>query len=209
MMSTVLVAGQGCLFPTRLLVQDSIYDAMVDRIRAFLQNVSIGDPLSPTTMMGPVISQRAVDRIVGYIDEAKARHPGALLAGGNRIGGDLANGFFIEPTVFGDLNNDARIAREEIFGPVLTIIRFKTEEEAIAIANDTTFGLAGYVHTNDLRRAHRVSAALEAGYIGINSFPPMSATAPFGGWKQSGYGKEGGRIGVEEFLRAKNVHLPL
>lgn len=208
-MSAVQLAGQGCLFPTRLLVQDSVYDAMVERVLAHVKGVKIGNPLAADTMMGPVISQRAVDRIMGYIDHTVASRDGKLLTGGKRVGGDLADGYFIEPTVFGDVDNRSRLAQEEVFGPVLSIIRFKTEEEALALANDTRYGLAGYVHTNDLGRAHRVAGGLEAGYIGVNAFPSMAATAPFGGWKHSGYGREGGRISVEEFLRPKNIHIAL
>jgi len=208
-MSVVQTAGQGCLFPTRLLVHENVYDAVVERILSYVKTIRIGDPLDPATDMGPVISERAVNRIMTYIDGAKTSGQSRLLAGGNRVGGDLASGFFIVPTIFGEVEKNATIAREEIFGPVLSIMRFRTEEEALRIANDTPFGLAGFVHTNDLKRAHRVAAALEAGYVSINGFPPMAASTPFGGWKQSGYGREGGRIGIEEFLRPKNVHLPL
>jgi len=208
-MSTVAVAGQGCLFPTRMLVHNSIYDAITERVLAYVRQVKQGDPTDPSTMLGPVISERACERIMGYIDAARREGGGKLLTGGARAGGELASGYFIEPTVFGDVDNSAQIAREEIFGPVLSLIRFETEEEAIRIANDTVYGLAGYVHTQDLRRAHRVARELEAGYIGVNSFPPMPASAPFGGWKQSGQGKEGGRSGIEEFLRLKNVYVPL
>lgn len=207
-MSAVANAGQGCLFPTRLLVEDSVYDGLVARILAYVSRVKQGDPTDPETMIGPVISEAAATRIMGYIEEA--RNGGAtLLAGGARAGGALADGYFIQPTVFGDVDNRMRIAREEVFGPVLSILRFKTEDEAVALANDTDYGLAGYVHTNDLRRAHRVAAALEAGYIGVNGFPPIPVTAPFGGWKQSGSGREGGRAGIEEFLRPKNVYIPM
>lgn len=207
-MSAVANAGQGCLFPTRLLVEDSAYDALVERIVAYVGGVKQGDPLDPETMIGPVISEGAANRIMGYIDEAKGGGA-TLLAGGSRAGGALADGFFIQPTVFGDVDNQMRIAQEEVFGPVLSIIRFKSEEEAVALANDTVYGLAGYVHTNDLRRAHRIAAALDAGYIGVNGFPPIPVTAPFGGWKQSGSGREGGRMGIEEFLRPKNVYIPM
>lgn len=208
-MSAVQMAGQGCLFPTRLLVQDTVYDAVVERVLACLAAVKIGDPLQPNTVMGPVISARAVDRIMGYVDHATTTHSGKLLGGGRRLGGALGDGFFIEPTVFGDVDNNSRLAQEEVFGPILSIIRFKTEDEALALANNTRFGLAGYVHTNDLKRAHRVAGGLEAGYIGVNGFPSMAASVPFGGWKQSGYGREGGRISVEEFLRPKNVHIAM
>ena len=128
------------------------------------------------------------------------------MAGGSRIGGDLADGYFLQPTVFGDVDTKSPLAQEEIFGPVLSIIRFSDEADAIENANDTSYGLAGYVHTRDFSRAHRVAAALDAGYIGINGFPPLPVQAPFGGYKQSGSGREGGREGILEFLRLKNVY---
>ena len=208
-MGTAANAGQGCLLPTRLLVEESIYDSMVQKVCDYVANISVGDPTDPATVMGPVISQGACDRILGYIEDAKQSGAGKLIAGGNRIGGELSNGYFIEPTVFADVDNNSRIAQEEVFGPVLSIIKFSTEEEAIKLANNTQYGLAGYVHTSNLQRAHRVAEELDAGYISVNSFPPMPITAPFGGWKESGYGSENGRAGIEAFLRTKNVYVPL
>jgi aldehyde dehydrogenase (NAD+) len=208
-MGTITSAGQGCLYPTRLLVQDTVYDEVIDLVRAVAESPTIGDPLDPAVTMGPVISESACTRILGYIDAAKATRTGRLVTGGNRVGGDLADGFFIEPTVFVDVDNASPIAQEEVFGPVLSVIRFHDEEEAIRLANDTRFGLAAYVHTRDLVRAHRVVDDLEAGYIGVNSFPPMPATAPFGGTKLSGFGVEGGRAGIEEYVHQKNVYIPL
>jgi acyl-CoA reductase-like NAD-dependent aldehyde dehydrogenase len=208
-MSTVAAAGQGCLFPTRMLVHDSVYEAMVERVKAYVDKISIGDPMDPATVMGPVISEGACSRIMGYIEDTQNTKAGRLVTGGERIGGDLSKGYFIPPTIFADVDNNSRIAQEEVFGPVLSIIRFSKEEEAVRMANDTKFGLAGYLHTKDLKRAHRVAADLEAGYIGVNGFPPLPVTAPFGGWKQSGFGSEGGRAGIDEFLRTKNVYLTL
>lgn len=202
-------AGQGCLFPTRLLVEESIYDTMVERVLALVSMIPTGDPFSPGVIGGPVISQGAVDRIMGRIEDAVAKGDGTLLTGGKRKGGDLADGYFIEPTVFGDVDNKSRLAQEEVFGPVLSIIRFKDEDDAIEKANDTSYGLAGYVHTRDLARAHRVASRLEAGFIGVNAFPPMPVQVPFGGYKQSGSGREGGKVGIEEYLRLKNVYMAL
>ncbi|ONH27998.1 aldehyde dehydrogenase family protein [Pseudofrankia asymbiotica] len=206
-MSTVASSGQGCLYPTRLLVHESVYEQVLEGVKAVAESPTIGDPLDPATGMGPVISQSAVDRILGYVDEA--RGTARLVTGGERLGGDLAGGYFIKPTVFADVDNSSKIAQEEVFGPVLAVMPFKTEEEAIAKANDTRYGLAAYVHTQDLKRAHRVVEELEAGYVSVNSFPSMTASAPFGGTKISGFGREGGRAGIEEYVHHKNVYIPL
>jgi aldehyde dehydrogenase (NAD+) len=207
-MSTIASAGQGCLYPTRLLVQERVYDDVVSRVRAVAESRVIGDPLDPAVNMGPVISASACERILGYIEEAKAGDA-RLVTGGRRLDGELAGGNFIEPTVFAEVDNSTRLAQDEIFGPVLAVIRFRDEAEAVRLANDTRFGLAAFVHTRDLVRAHRVADDLEAGYIGINSFPPMVATTPFGGTKRSGFGREGGRAGIEEYVHHKNVYVPL
>jgi aldehyde dehydrogenase (NAD+) len=159
--------------------------------------------------MGPVIDAANCERILAIIERAAAGGDGGLLTGGQRIGGDLAPGYFIRPTVFGDVDNSSDLAQHEIFGPVLSIVRFRDEDEAVALANGTAYGLGAIVFTNDLRRAHRVAARLDAGSVGVNAFPPMPASAPFGGVKQSGFGREGGRAGIDEFLRLKNVYVSL
>jgi aldehyde dehydrogenase (NAD+) len=158
--------------------------------------------------MGPVINESAVERILGMIERAKAS--GAkLLTGGHRLGGELAGGYFLAPTVLADVDHSSEIAQEEVFGPVLSVLRFKDEAEVIAKANDSRYGLAAYIHTRDLARAHRVAHAIDAGYINVNGMSGMSPTAPFGGYKQSGFGREGGRQGLEEWLRTKNVFISL
>ncbi|MCY4424815.1 MAG: aldehyde dehydrogenase family protein, partial [Acidimicrobiaceae bacterium] len=143
------------------------------------------------------------------VEAAAARGDGRLLTGGRRLGGDLAEGFFVEPTVFGDVDNSSPIAQQEIFGPVLSLVRFGDEDEALRIANDSPYGLGGLVFTRDIARAHRMAGRLEAGSVGINAFAPMPPSVPFGGVKQSGFGREGGLAGVEEFLRPKNVYVDL
>lgn len=207
MMGCVVHAGQGCLFPTRLLVQDSVYDAVVERVLANVAKARIGNPFTPGVASGPLINEAALARVLGAIEQAKSEGSGRLLHGGHRLGGDLADGYFLAPTIFGDVDNGSALAKKEIFGPVLSIIRFTDEDDAVAKANDTDYGLAGYVHTGNLDRAHRVASRLEAGYIGINGFPPMPVQAAFGGYKQSGFGREGGRLGIEEFMRVKNVYV--
>lgn len=143
------------------------------------------------------------------IGRARADGSGTLVTGGNCVGGDLAAGFFVEPTVFDGVPSSAPIAQEEVFGPVLSVLTFGDEDEAVALANDTRYGLAGYLHTRDLRRAHRVVARLDAGYVSVSGFAALPASATFGGHGMSGFDKEGGRAGLEEFLRPKNVYIPL
>ncbi len=201
-------AGQGCCLPTRAYVQDSVYDAFMERVAAVAGHVKLGMPLEPDTMCGPVINEAACERILGVIERAKDE--GArLVAGGSRAGGELAGGYFLQPTVFGDVDHTSNLAREEVFGPVLAVARFSDEDDALAKANDSRFGLGAYCHTNDLRRAHRVAAGLKAGVIGVNSGFPMSPGLPFGGYRESGYGREGGRPGLDEFLQIKSVYIPL
>jgi acyl-CoA reductase-like NAD-dependent aldehyde dehydrogenase len=202
-------AGQGCCLPTRLLVHAPVYDEVVDTVVATAQSLKLGDPLKEGTTMGPVISGAAVERILGVVDHANKGAHGALLTGGARAEGELANGFFIEPTVFANVDNDSPIAQEEIFGPVLSITRFETEEEAVSLANRTNYGLGAFVYTRDVRRAHRTAAALDSGMVAINGMSPMLPTMPFGGVKQSGFGREGGWTGMAEFLRRKELVLNL
>jgi len=205
----VPTSGQGCVLPTRLLVEDSVYDAVEERVVAMTEALVVGRPFDDGVHMGPVIDAANCERILGVIERARTDGAGRLLTGGNRIGGDLAGGYFIRPTVFGAVDNDSDLAQHEVFGPVLAIVRFHDEDEAVTLANGTAYGLGGIVFTNDLRRAHRVAARLDAGSIGVNAFPPMPPTAPFGGVKESGFGREGGRAGIDEFLRLKNVYVSL
>ena len=205
----VPTSGQGCVLPTRLLVEDSVYDAVQERVVALTESLVVGSPFDDGVHMGPVIDAANCARILAIIERAAAGGDGRLLTGGERMGGELAAGYFIRPTVFGDVDNSSDLAQNEIFGPVLSIVRFHDEDEAVALANGTAYGLGGIVFTNDLRRAHRLAARLDAGSIGINAFPPMPPSAPFGGVKQSGFGREGGRAGIDEFLRQKNVYVSL
>ena len=207
-MSITFNSGQICTFGSRLLVQASVYDQLVERIVANLATVKQGDPLDPETVMGPVINQSSCDRILGMIEQA--RNAGAdVLAGGRRRDGTLADGFFIEPTVLA-VDNDAEIARTEVFGPVVSVIRFEDDEEAVALANDTEYGLAAYAFTRDLTKAIWIADRLDAGAVGINGgTAPGHPNVPFGGRKQSGYGKQGGRDGVMEFVHTKSVQIKL
>lgn len=202
--------GQGCTIPTRLLVHDEVYDEVVDRLAELLGTVPVGDPFDPDVQMGPLIDERACERVLGMVGRARRDGAGRLVRGGRRIGGALAAGWFVEATLFSDVDPDSELATEEVFGPVLSVLRFRTEDEAVALANASRYGLAGYVHTGDLDRALRVASALEVGNVGVNGAgAPAGPFAPFGGVKQSGYGRVGGLAGLHEFLRTKNVLIPI
>jgi aldehyde dehydrogenase (NAD+) len=201
-------SGQGCINGTRVLVERPVYEEVLSLMQGILGTLEVGDPLAASTFFGPVINATAADRIMGVIDTAKGS--GArLVAGGERLGGELADGFFIAPTVFADVDNSAPLARDEIFGPVVAVMPFDTEEEAVRIANDSPFGLAGYIQTTNLKRAHSVAQQLQVGNIWINGFLGIPPSAPFGGVKQSGWGRLGGVDGIREFTQPKNVFVSL
>lgn len=207
-MSVVARAGQGCAFPTRLMVEEAIYAEVLERLRAEVGGYVVGDPFDPNTAIGPVISAAACARILGHVDQARSTGTGRLLAGGHRLGGALADGFFIEPTVFVDVPNDSPLAQDEVFGPVLVVIPFRTEEEAVGLANDSRYGLAAYIHSQNLNRVHRLVPRLAAGSVFVNGHPgALLPGAPFGGYRESGYGREGGQAGLDEFLQVKNVYI--
>jgi aldehyde dehydrogenase (NAD+) len=201
-------AGQGCLLPTRLLVHADVYDEVVDAVVEVLQGLAIGDPLDPTTAMGPVVSLASRDRILALVDRAVRDGNGRLLCGGQRLD-ELGSGFFIQPTVLADVDPGCAVAQEEVFGPVLVAMEFTSDEEALELANATDYGLAGYIHTSNLDRALGMAGRLDAGYVSVNGASPLTPTAPFGGFKQSGFGKENGLLGLLEFTRTKNVYIPL
>lgn len=207
MSGAVALAGQGCANGTRVLVHRSVHDQVVETMAARLRRVAFGDPAAERTVMGPVVSEASCTRILAVIDRARAAGA-TLVTGGHRAGGELAGGFFVEPTVFTGVAPDAELTQEEVFGPVLAVYPFDTEEEAIALADGTRYGLGAYLHTKDLRRTHRVCRALAAGSVWVNGAPGLLASAPFGGVKQSGSGRIGGAAGLREFLRPKNVWIP-
>jgi aminomuconate-semialdehyde/2-hydroxymuconate-6-semialdehyde dehydrogenase len=199
--------GEICLAGSRLLVQESIYKQFLEKFTAEVKNIKVGDPLSEETNMGALVSQSHLETVDEYVRIGLAE--GAKLAcGGKRVEG-LETGNFYEPTVLYDVDNKMRVAQEEIFGPVLVVIPFKTEEEAIQIANDSIYGLAGVVWTNDLRRAQRVASRVTAGLLWINCWYIRDLRTPFGGAKASGIGREGGRHSFEFYTEAKTITMKL
>ncbi|MEM7541232.1 MAG: aldehyde dehydrogenase [Pseudomonadota bacterium] len=199
--------GQTCIAGSRLLVQDSIYDEFVKKLVDFAATAKMGDPMSRETQVGPVTTPPQYQKILDYIDIAKSEGAKVLLGGGPAAErpecGDSE--YFVEPTIFAGVTNNMRIAQEEVFGPVLSIIRFKDEEEAIEIANDIIFGLAAGVWTQSISRALKVSKAIRAGTIWVNTYRAVSYLSPFGGYKQSGLGRENGMEGMKEYLQTKSV----
>ncbi|MET4002045.1 aldehyde dehydrogenase (NAD+) [Arthrobacter sp. UYCu511] len=199
-----IMTGQACALPTRLLVQDSIHDEFVAKVAAIAGSFKVGSPLELDTICGPVINQGAIDRIEAMV--AQARNDGArILTGGTRLGGELADGYYYPPTVVADVDRDSELARQEVFGPVLAVMRFSDEADAVALANSTDYGLSGYVWTSDAKCAMRVVEQLETGEVVVNGAPNAVAERPFGGIGHSGTGNEGGLEGLEEFFWTKSV----
>jgi aldehyde dehydrogenase (NAD+) len=197
-------SGQGCALPTRLLVERAVYEEVVERVVATVAALPLGDPLDPATYVGPLISAAARDRVQAMIEQALAEKSGRLVHGGERI---EAEGYFVAPTVFADVDNAADLAQREVFGPVLAITPFDGEDEAVALANATEYGLSAYVQTTDIRRVNRLVPRLRAGTVYVNPGPnPItSAATPFGGVGLSGFGREGGKAGLDEFVQVKGV----
>jgi aldehyde dehydrogenase (NAD+) len=196
-------AGQGCAITTRLLVPRQRYGEAMATAAATMSSLKAGDPTDPGTVCGPLISERHRDRVLGYLDLA-LREGGSFACGGGRPA-DREAGFFIEPTVVGGLTNDARVAREEIFGPVLVVLAHDGDDDAVRIANDSPYGLSATVYSADPERAAGVAARLRVGTVNVNGGVWYSADAPFGGYKQSGIGREMGLAGFEEYLETKLV----
>lgn len=196
-------SGQACIAGTRILVPESRMAETLQKLKAEVEAVRAGDPTDPQVSVGPMVSRKQWDRVQSYLKLGQAEGA-ALLVGGEGRPAGIEHGWFVQPTVFTNVTNDMRIAREEIFGPVLSVIGYATEEDAIAVANDTSYGLQSYVLSSNLVRARRVAARLEAGRVVING-APHEPLAPFGGFKQSGIGRERGVAGLEAHLEPKAI----
>ncbi len=198
--------GEVCSAGSRILVEKSIYKKFVDAMAEKAKKIKLGAPLDRDTKMGPLVSKDQYDRVLSYLDVGKKE---AKVASGGGKSSDFAKGYYVQPTIFYDVDNSARIAREEIFGPVATVIPFDNEKDAIKIANDSPYGLAAAVWTRDIFKAFRAVKAIRAGIVWVNHMQPTYVEAPWGGYKQSGFGRELGPWGIEEYLETKQVHINL
>ncbi|ORC04729.1 aldehyde dehydrogenase family protein [Mycobacterium kansasii] len=204
--SCLLHAGQACILQSRLLLPDAMHDDVVDRLVALARQVNVGDPTDPEVQMGPLISEQQRQRVEGLVSLALA--DGATLATGGRRPPALAAGFYYEPTILTGSTPDATIAQEEVFGPVLTVMRYRDDDEAVAIANNSQYGLSGAVWGTDAERAIGVARRIRTGQIAVNGFGP--GDAPFGGFKQSGLGREGGGVaGLHQYMEPKAIGMPV
>ncbi len=193
--------GQTCVCPNRVYVQDGVFEAFADKLVARVSALKVGPASEADAQIGPMINERAVEKILLHIADAVAQ--GArLLTGGTRVREELGPNY-VAPTVLAEPSGAALVCGEETFGPVAPLFRFRTEAEAIALANDTPFGLAAYFYSQGVQRIHRVAAALEAGIVGINEGAVAAEAAPFGGVKESGYGREGSRHGLDDYMHLK------
>jgi aldehyde dehydrogenase (NAD+) len=197
-------AGQVCSAATRVIVDHAVHDEFVERFAARTQSLRIGDPLDPGVTLGPVISEKQMQRVLDYIDVGR-REGAQAIAGGERLG---TRGYFIQPTVLAGVTDTMRVAQEEIFGPVVSVLSFADEDEAISLANGTDYSLAGAIWTRDIDRAHRVSDRLDAGTVWINTYGPTDARLPWGGMGgQSGIGRDLGRAALDNYTEQKTIWL--
>jgi (Z)-2-((N-methylformamido)methylene)-5-hydroxybutyrolactone dehydrogenase len=197
--------GQTCIAGSRLLVQQSIHDEFVEKLVAFAKTAKMGNPMNLDTQVGPVTNPPQYKKILDYIDIAKGEGAKAVLGGAKATRPECGDGWFVEPTIFTGVKNSMRIAQEEVFGPVLSVIPFKDEEDAIAIGNDVVYGLAAGVWTQSMRRSLMMAERLQAGTVWVNTYRAVSYLSPFGGYKRSGLGRESGQEMIKEYLQTKSV----
>jgi aldehyde dehydrogenase (NAD+) len=197
--------GQTCIAGSRLLLQEGIHDVFMEKLLALAKTARMGDPMSMDTQVGPVTTRPQYEKVLGYIDIARKEGAQLQLGGGPATRPECGKGWFVEPTVFTGVTNKMRIAQEEVFGPVLSVIKFRDEDEALAIANDVRFGLGSGVWTSDIGRAIRMSEHIQAGTVWVNTYRAVSYLSPFGGYKDSGLGRENGMDAVREYLQVKSV----
>lgn len=197
-------AGQACILNSRLLLPEAIHDEVVDRLAALSREVVIGDPVDPAVTMGPLISREHLDRVEGFVKRAEAA--GATVVAGGARPKDLNSGFYFEPTILTDAAADSYIAQEEVFGPVLTVLRYRDDDDAVTIANNSSYGLGGAVWGSDIDRAVAIARRMRTGQVSVNGTIP--GDAPFGGFKQSGIGREGGVMGLRAYMEPKAIGIP-
>jgi aldehyde dehydrogenase (NAD+) len=203
----IALSGQSCSAGNRLLVEDSVYDEFVAHFTAAVQAAPMGDPFSEANFVGPLITESAMNKVMASVNAAHTEGMGELILGGQRAGGDLASGYYVQPTIFSEVDSTSPLAQQEIFGPVSAIIRFSTEDEAVAIANGTAYGLVNFLSTTNLARAHRVARRLESGTVWVNQGVDVGPTAPYGGYKHSGNGRSGGMLGLHQFQQVKTIRV--
>ncbi len=204
--SGILAAtGQTCVAGSRLLVQRTIHDRFVEKLVEFARTARMGDPMSPETRVGPICNKPQIEKILRYIEIARSEGATAVLGGARATRPECGQGWFVEPTIFTGVRNDMRIAQEEVFGPVLAVVPFEDEEDAIRLGNDVAYGLAAGVWTTDIRRAFTMAERLQSGTVWVNTYRANSYVSPFGGYKRSGFGREGGQEMIKEYLQVKSV----
>ncbi len=200
-------AGQTCMAGSRLIVHESIHDAFIDKLVARMREARLGDPRRDTTDVGPIATEPQLAKTLDLIEVAKAEGATCVLGGRRPQAEELKDGWFVEPTIFTGVDNSMRIAREEVFGPVLSVLKFATDEEAVTLANDTEYGLAAGIWTENLERAVTMPRKIRAGTVWVNAYRVVSYMAPFGGFKASGIGRENGKAAIYEYLEAKSVFI--